>query len=243
MHVPGVGVGVSGVGVACSPLLSLLCVSRVDDDVDDACMDGSNSLIQGSGCHATACACSDALQNSRQIRGHCLRGGTKSSSMGSGAKVRLSDEIRGSLSHQKPESLHVETWADAQNFPQKGFQVRDFPAGCASVSFPACCSVLTSVLPGPGSEIRKQLGWIQLEKTEESGVWFFRGAFQGEDLFSSLAVSGDWEKRGRTAQRGRSLGMPCARAHMRMGMAQLSGHTRESGVGYCSRGCGGLSLP
>ena len=179
-------------------LCCLCCVfSRVDDDVDDACMDGSNSLIQGSGCHATACACSDALQNSRQVRGHCLRGGTKCSSMGSGAKVWLSDEIRGSLSHQKPESLHVETWAGAQECPsQEGFQVRDFPAGCASVSFPACCSDLTSVLPGPGSEIRKQLGWIQLEKTEESGVWFFRGAFQGEDLFSSLAVSGDWVKKG-----------------------------------------------
>ena len=240
----GFGVGVSGVGVACPLLLSLLCVSRVDDDVDDACMDGSNSLIQGSGCHATACACSDALQNSRQVRGHCLRGGTKCSSMGSGAKVWLSDEIRSSLSHQKSESLHVETWAGAQDCPpQEGFQVREFPAGCASVSFLDCCSVLTSSLPGPGSEIRKQLGWIQLEKTERSGVWFFRGAFQGKDLFSSLADSGDWVKRGRTAQRGRSLGIPCARAHMRMGMAQLSGHTRESGVGYCSRGCGGLSLP
>ena len=162
----------------------------------DACVDekvGSNSLIQGSGCHATACACSDALQNSRQVRGHCLRGGTKCTSMGSGAKVWLSDEIRGSLSHQKPESLHVETWAGAQEcLPQEGFQVRELPAGCASVSFPACCSDLTSLLPGPGSEIRKQLGWIQLEKTDRSGVWFFRGAFQGEDLFSSLAVCGDW---------------------------------------------------
>ena len=90
----GVGVGVSGVGVACPPLSSLLCVSRVGDDVNDACMDGSNSLIQGSECHATACACSDALQNSRQDRGHCLPGGTKCSSMGSWTKVWLSDEIR-----------------------------------------------------------------------------------------------------------------------------------------------------
>ena len=189
------GVGVCGVGVACP--LSFLCVSRVDDDEDDACMDGSNSLIQGSGCHATACACSDALQNSRQVRGHCLRGGTKCTSTGTGAKVWLSDEIRGSLSHQKPESLHVETWACSQVCPlQEGFQVRDFLAGCASVSFPACCSDLTSVLPGPGSEIRKQLGWIQLEETDRSGVWFFRSALQGEDLFSSLAVSGDWVRKG-----------------------------------------------
>ena len=94
--VVGREVGVCGVGVACPPLSSL-CVSRVDDDEDDACMDGSNSLIQGSGCHATACACSDALQNSRQVRGHCLRGGTKCTSTGTGAKVWLSDEIRGFL--------------------------------------------------------------------------------------------------------------------------------------------------
>ena len=188
-------VGVCGVGVAC--LLSSLCVSRVDDDEDDACMDGSNSLIQGSGCHATACACSAALQNSRQVRGHCLRGETKCMSTGTGAKVWLSDEIKGSLSHQKPESLHVGTWAGSHECPlQEGFQVRKFLAGCASVSFPFCCSDLTSVLPGPGSEIRKQLGWMQLEKTGGSGVWFFRGAFQEENFCSSLAVSGDWVKKG-----------------------------------------------
>ena len=69
----GVGFGVVGVGVACPWLLSPFCVSGVDGDVDDACLDGSNSLIQGSECHASACACSDALQNSRQVRGHCLR--------------------------------------------------------------------------------------------------------------------------------------------------------------------------
>ena len=84
-------VGVCGVGVACP--LSFLCVSRVDDDEDDACMDGSNSLIQGSGYHATACEGSDALHNSRQVRGHCLRRGTKCTSTGTGAKVWLSDEM------------------------------------------------------------------------------------------------------------------------------------------------------
>ena len=83
----GVGFGVVGVGVACPCLLSPFCGSGVDGDVDDACLDGSNSLIQGSECHASACACSDALQNSRQVRGHCLRGGTKCTSEGPGAKV------------------------------------------------------------------------------------------------------------------------------------------------------------
>ena len=102
-------------GVAC-PLSSLSV--GVDDDEDVASMGGSNSLIQGSVCHANACAGSDALQNSRQVRGHCLRGGTKCTS--TGAKVWLSDEIRSSLSHQKPESLHVETWAGSHESPPPG---------------------------------------------------------------------------------------------------------------------------
>ena len=176
--------GVCDGGIACAPLSSLLRVPGVDDDEDDACMDGNNSLIQGSGCHATACACLDVLQNSRQVRGHCLQGGTKCSSTGSGAKVWFSDGIKGFLSHQKPESLHVETWAGAQgSLPQKGFQVRELEARYASVSFPSCHSDLTCVLPGPGSEIGRQLGWTQLEKTSRSGVWFFRCALQGEDFF------------------------------------------------------------
>ena len=49
---------------------------------------------------------------------------------------------------------------------------------------------------GNFSEIRKQMGWMQLEKTDRSGVWFFRGAFQEENFCSSLAVSGDWVQKG-----------------------------------------------
>ena len=193
----GEGSGVCDGGCARAPVSFLSSVPGVGDDEDDACMDGNNSLIQGFGCHATACTCLDALQNSRWARGYCLRGGTKCTSTGSGAQVWLSDEIKGFLSHQKPESLHVEMWAGAQgSLPQKGFKVQELEARCVPVSFPSCYSDLTSVLPGPGSEIRRQLGWTQLEKTGGSGMWFFRGAFQGEDLFSSLAVSGDWVKKG-----------------------------------------------
>ena len=71
----GEGSGVCDGSIACAPLSSLLRVPGVDDDEDDACMDGNNSSIQSFGCHATACACLDALQNSRRVRGHCLRGG------------------------------------------------------------------------------------------------------------------------------------------------------------------------
>ena len=202
-------------------MLCRLSVSCVEDDEDVASMGGSNSLIQGSGCHATACAGSDALQNSRRVRGHCLRGGTKCTSTGTGAKVWLSDEIRGSLSHQKPVSLHVETWAGSHESPlQEGFQVREFSAGCEN--------------NWDGCKWRKLTGL---------GCGFSGVIFQGRIFFLPLPYLQAGLKRGRITQRGRSLGIPCARAHMRMGMAQLSGHTRVSGVGYCSRVCGGLSHP
>ena len=189
------GVGVGSVGGAC-PVLSL-CGPGVHDDGDDACMDGSNSLIQGSACHATACAWSDALLNSRWARGDCLRGGTKCTSTGTGAQVWLSDEIGSISSHQRSESLHVEAWAGAQGCPpQEGFQGQGFSAGCASDPFFACSSDLDPVLPGPGIEIRSKLGWSRRENSGRSGVWLFRGAFQGDDLFSSLAETVDWQWKG-----------------------------------------------
>ena len=39
------------------------------------------------------------------------------------------------------------------------------------------------------------LGWSLLEKTDRSGVWLFRGALQGENLFSSLNAVGGWVKK------------------------------------------------
>ena len=68
----GKGSGVCDGGIARARLSSFR-VPGVDDDEDDACMDGNNSSIQSFGCHATACACLDALQNSRRVRGHWLR--------------------------------------------------------------------------------------------------------------------------------------------------------------------------
>ena len=77
------------------------------------------------------------------------------------------------------------------------------------------------------------LGWSQMEKTDRFGVWFFRGARQGGNLFSSLYVAGDWERKGRTTQRGRSPVIPHALVNMRTGVAPLSGHTLESCAGHC----------
>ena len=50
--------------------------------------------------------------------------------------------------------------------------------------------------PGPGKVVRNRLGWSKLEKTKRSGVWLFRGALQGENLFSLLDTTGGWVKRG-----------------------------------------------
>ena len=75
------------------------------------------------------------------------------------------------------------------------------------------------------------------------GCGFSGVPFKGRIFFLPLPYLVTGLGRGRTTQRGRSQRIPRARVHMRMGMAQLSGHTRGGGVGHCSRGCGGLSLP
>ena len=68
--------------------------------------------------------------------------------------------------------------------------------GCAvRVARPSCLDYYPEP-PGPGKEIRNMLGWSQLEKTARSGVWLFRGASQGENHFSLLDTTGDWERKG-----------------------------------------------
>ena len=66
---------------------------------------------------------------------------------------------------------------------------------CAVMVACPSCPDNCPVSPGPGRVIRNMLGWSQLEKTSRSGVWLFRGALQGESLFSSLDVAGDWERK------------------------------------------------
>ena len=52
----------------------------------------------------------------------------------------------------------------------------------------ACPSCLDNspVSPGPGRVVRNMLGWSQLEKPDRSGVWLFRGALQGGNIFLPL---------------------------------------------------------
>ena len=65
------------------------------------------------------------------------------------------------------------------------------------------------------------MGWSLMEKTDESGVWLFRGALKGENLFSSLVAAADWVKRDRAIQWGRSFMVPRVLVRTRTGKAPL----------------------
>ena len=87
------------------------------------------------------------------------------------------------------------------------------------------------------------LGWTLEEKIFGSGVWLFRGALQGKNLFSSLDAVGDWVRKGSYTQRGRSPVIPRALVRIRTGKAPQKGHTLDSGAGHCLKVYGGAIAP
>ena len=93
--------------------------------------------------------------------------------------------------------LHVEVWEGLfRNQGLRFSQEEEIVSGCAvRVARPSCLHHSLEP-PGPGRTIRNMLGWSQLEKTARSGVWLFRGALRGENLFSSLCAVGNWVKKG-----------------------------------------------
>ena len=177
-------------------------------------------------------------------RSSCVYGGTKALSMSTLTGVWRPAVEELASPQQASLKLHEEMWAGLLQNQGLGIsqEVEIVPGCAARVACPACPDYYPES-PGPGIVIRNMVGWTLLEKTERSGVWLLRGALQGENLFSLLDAAGDWKKKGRTAQRGRSLVTPHVLVHMRMDMAPLSGHTLESGAGHCSPECGGLSHP
>ena len=101
--------------------------------------------------------------------------------------------------------------------------------------------ILISLLCYLGQVVKLESNWVghSWRKLAGLGCGFSGVPFKGRIFFLPLPFL-------ETVKKGSyhtAWSVPCARAHMRMGMAQLSGHTRGSSVGYCSRGCGGLSLP
>ena len=201
----GVGSGVA-VDLGVSARVSCGVLLGVADDVD-ACMDGpafdgirvaSNSLIQSfSEYHHNSCARLTALQNSRVERGPQGRGGTKRAATGSLRQVGLSAGKKRSISQQQSRKLHEEMWASLLD--KQGpliFQEVEIIPECAVLVARPSCPDHSPEPPGPGRKIRNMLGWSQMEKTVRSGVRLFRGALQGESLFSSLVAAGDWVRKG-----------------------------------------------
>ena len=127
----------------------------------------------------------------------CVYGRTKSLSTCTRTGVRRPAVEKLASPQQASLKLHEETWAGLlKNQGPRIFREVEIIPGCAvRVACPSCPDYYPEP-PGPGIVIRNMLGWSKLEKTERSGVWVFRGALQGENLFSLLDAAGDWVKKG-----------------------------------------------
>ena len=127
----------------------------------------------------------------------CVSWGTNSLSTSTRSGVRRSAVYESAHTQQTPLKMHVETWAGLlRNQGPKIFREVEVVPGCAVAVARPSCPDYSPEPPGRGRIIRNMLGWSQLGKTVRSGVWLFRGALQGENLFSSLAVAGDRERKG-----------------------------------------------
>ena len=169
-------------------------------------------------------------------RGVCVPGETKALSTSTRCVVRR--PAVGEFAHPQ-QTPHVETWEGLLcNQGPKIFREVEIVPGCAVQVACPTCPEYSPEPPGPGRAIRNMLGWSQLERTERSGVWLFRGALQGKNLFSSFDVAGDWEKKGSHHTAWGAPVIPHA-------LVRACGHgpAMESGAVHCKPECGGLSHP
>ena len=151
-----------------------------------------------SGVHVNSCG---ALghRNSCNLLAAGVRGGTKATSMSTRLGVRCPAVEKLASPKQAPGSLHGEVWASIPlNHSPKIFREMEIVPGCAvTVACPSCPDHSPEP-PGPGRIIRNMRGWSLVEKNVVgSGVWLFRGALQGNNLFLlfgfNFMVSLDWE--------------------------------------------------
>ena len=139
--------------------------------------------------HAVSCA---PLPNSRVVRGRGLRGGTKGQVRhGAGEKLAFAQQLSG--------RVHVGTWAGGnKSLNLRISQGKEIMARCAVSGSSPRTPFVTPELPGPGSDIRLKMGWKVLDKTRNSGVWFFRDARVGwvSGVWPMLMGSVDWVRKG-----------------------------------------------
>ena len=72
---------------------------------------------------------------------------------------------------------------------EKFSQEVEIVPGCAVTVARPSCPDHSLEPPGPGRVIRNPPGWSQLVETARSGVWLFRGALQGKNVFLPLTQS------------------------------------------------------
>ena len=119
-------------------------------------------------------------------RGVCVLGETKTLSISTRLGVRRPAVGEFASPQQAPLKLHEETWAGLlKNQGLRISQEVEIVPGCAVLVACPSCPDHSSEPPGPDRTTRNTLGWSKLEETDWSGVWLFRGALQGENLFSS----------------------------------------------------------
>ena len=175
-------------------------VARVNSALHNLCLVHSPS-IPAHNSHArmshARCVVNSVGDTEDGRRLSCVPGETKSMSTSSLTGVRRSAVYESAHTQQTPLKLHVETWAGLlRNQGPKIFREVEIVPGCAvRVACPSCPDYYPES-PGPGIVIRNMLIWSRLEKTERSGAWLFRGALQGENLFSLHDAAGDWERKG-----------------------------------------------
>ena len=223
-------------------------VSRVTSALHNLCPVHSSSFPA----HNSHARMSDArcVVNSRGDtedggRSSCVYGGTKSLSTCTRTGVRRPAVEKLASPQQASSKLHVETWAGLlKNQGPMIFRDEEIIPGCAvRVACPSCPDYYPEP-PGPGIVIRNMLGWSSLEKTERSGVWVFRGALQGENLFSLLDAAGDWVQKGSYHTAWAVPGYSSCSCSYAYGHGPAIGpHTRRAVLGHCLPECGGLSHP
>ena len=175
-------------------------VSRVTSALHNLCPVHSSSFPA----HNSHARMSDARRVVNSVgdtedggRSSCVYGETKSLSTCTRTGVRRPAVEKLASPQQASSKLHVETWAGLlKNQGPKIFRDEEIIPGCAvRVACPSCPDYYPEP-PGPSIVIRNMIGWSLKEKTEKSGVWVFRGALQGENLFSLLDAAGDWVQKG-----------------------------------------------
>ena len=146
--------------------------------------------------HVNSCGAVEH-RNSCNLHAAGLPVGTKVLSTSTRIRGRRSAVEKLASPQQTSSKLHVEVWEGfLSNQGMKFSQEEEIVTGCVVSGARPSCLDGSPEPPGLGRVIRNMFGWSQLEKTVRSGVWLFRGALRGENLFSSLCAAGDWVRKG-----------------------------------------------